>query len=99
MAYRALLEYVRRAKDFGASDVEIGDRLRHAGWYRVDIDDALALYRRLTVPLDRRQCESERPPRPSMIERVVPHHYDPRAIAIACISFVLGFLGYMFFAR
>jgi hypothetical protein len=99
MTYHALLEYVRRGKDCGASDAEITDRLLKAGWYRVDIQDALSLYRKLAEPLDARTCDHEPPPKPRMVERIVPHSYDPQLVAIAAITFAVAFIVYLVLTR
>lgn len=96
MPYHALLEYIRTAKDCGASDVEILERLHAAGWYAVDAQDALELYRKLTANTHRTVCVPEEdPPKPSFIERIAPRHYDPHLIAVAAVSFVIGFLAYV----
>jgi hypothetical protein len=96
MTYHALLEFIRAAKDCGASDVDITERLQKAGWYRVDVQDALELYRRLTANTTNGAytpaCEA---PKPSILERVAPRHYDVHMIAIATVSFVIGFLAYV----
>lgn len=99
MTYTALLEYIRKAKDCGASDAEVTDRLRKAGWYQVDVQDALELYRRLTSNTAREDCAPDRPPAPSLLERVAPRHYDPHLIAVAALSFAVGFLGYVVLTR
>lgn len=96
MTYHALLEYIRAAKDCGASDVEITGRLVKAGWYKVDVQDALELYRKLTANTVHGdytpQCD---PPKPSLSERIAPRHYDPHLIAVAAVSFGIGFLAYV----
>ncbi len=101
MPYSALLEYVRKAKGCGAPDDEITDRLMKAGWYRVDVQDALELYEKLTKPvLPPGMCEPLMPPpRPSLAERIAPRHYDPRLVAVACLAFVAGFLAYVLLYR
>ena len=96
MTYHALLEYIRKAKDVGASDVEISDRLAKAGWYRVDVQDALELYRRLTTTTRAGDYSPQaEPPKPSLAERIAPRHYDPHLIAIAAVSFAVGFVLYV----
>jgi len=99
MTYQSLLEYIRKAKDCGASDEEVTQRLRAAGWYQVDVKDALELYRRLTANTAKEDCVPERPPAPTLLERVAPRHYDPHLIAIAALSFAIGFLGYVVLTR
>lgn len=100
MAYRALLEYIRSAKTCGASDIEITEQLHKAGWYRVDIQDALDLYRRLIAREEAMRCDvAPTAPAPSVTERLIPRHYDPQLIAIAAISFALGFIGYLVLAN
>lgn len=100
MTYSALLEYIRKAKDYGASDEEVVKRLRAAGWYQVDADDALRLYRKLTTHNEAAvRAPSPTPPSPSALERVIPRHYDPHLIAVAALSFALGFLGYLWWAQ
>jgi len=96
MTYHALLEYIHQAKDCGASDVEIADRLHGAGWYRVDIQDALDLYRKLTASTSNGDYTPQRePPKPSLTERIAPRHYDVNLIAVAAISFAVGFIVYV----
>ena len=97
MSHNALLEYIRKAKDCGASDKEIADRLHAAGWYRVDIQDALELYRTITKPEPAQECEPA--PRPTLSERLVPHTYDSHIIAVAALSFAIGFIGYLLLVR
>ncbi len=80
MSHHALLEYIRKAKNCGASDVDVSERLHKAGWYGVDVKDALELYQKITTP------------KPSLTERIVPRRYDPHLIAVAAVSFVFGFL-------
>jgi len=100
MTYSALLEYIRKAKDCGASDDEVAGRLQKAGWYRVDVQDALELYRRLTANTAREDYGPDTPaPAPSLLERVAPRHYDPHLIAVAALSFAIGFLGYVVLTR
>jgi hypothetical protein len=99
MTYHALLEYVRRGKDCGASDDELAERLLKAGWYRVDVQDALSLYRRLCQPVDARTCDHEAPPKPHGIERVIPHSYDTHFIAIAALTFAVAFVAFLFLMR
>jgi hypothetical protein len=94
MSHHTLLEYIRKAKDCGASDTEISDRLHTAGWYRVDIQDAFELYRKVVTPTDR-DCETAQPPAPNIAERLVPRSYDPHIIAVAALSFAIGFVGYI----
>ena len=100
MAYRALLEYVRKAKELGASDHEVIERLCRAGWYRVDAQDAVELYHRLvTHGTHLNTPRTNAPPKPSFFERLAPRHYDAHLIAISAISFVVGFFGYLWLAR
>lgn len=95
MTYHALLEYIRKAKGCGASDADISERLNKAGWYKVDIQDAMDLYRKITEP-QQVACEpAPAAPRPSVSERIVPRSYDPNLIAVAGISFAIGFIGYL----
>jgi hypothetical protein len=92
MSHSALLEYIRKAKDCGASDVDISERLHKSGWYNVDVKDALELYKKISS-VHSGMCESApKTPKPSLAERIVPHSYDPHLIAVAAVSFVLGFL-------
>ena len=96
MSYRGLLEYIRRAKDIGASDAEITQRLHAAGWYDVDVRDALELYRKLTANTNGGAYEPmAEPPHPSLSERVLPRHYDRHLIAIAVVCFALGYCAYV----
>ena len=100
MSYHALLEYVRTAKDYGASDVEITQRLQSAGWYKVDVEDALGLYRRLTANTTAdAYVPAQDPPKPSFAERIAPRHYDPHLIAVAVVSFAIGFVLYVWLAN
>ncbi len=88
-----LLEYIRKAKEGGASDADIADHLQKAGWYRVDIRDALELFPKLTAA-----------PMPAVgvsVPRALPHpqarsrKYDPYLIAVAVISFIVAFFGFV----
>ena len=100
MTYHALLEFIRKAKGCGASDTDIAERLHNAGWYRVDIQDAMELYRRITAPKETATCEpNPATPRPSVAERIAPRSYDPHLIAVASVSFAIGFIAYLFLAR
>ncbi len=99
MTYHALLEFIRTAKGCGASDADIAERLHRTGWYKVDIQDAMELYRKITEPKETAACESApATPRPSVAERIVPHSYDPHLIAVATISFAIGFIAYVVLA-
>ena len=101
MAYSALLEYIRKAKECGAPDDEIIDRLVKAGWYRVDAQDAMLLYEKLTAPVARPgDCEPVRPaPAPSFVERLAPRHYEPQLVMVAALAFALAFVGYLLLSR
>lgn len=97
MPYHALLEYIRTAKDIGTSDDEVITRLTKAGWYKIDAQDALDLYRRLTAntALGAYSPQGE-PPAPSLMERVAPRHYDTHVVVLAIFAFVVGLI--VFFA-
>ena len=95
MSHHALLEYIRTAKDCGADDTQIADRLHAAGWYRVDIQDALQLYHRLTNPSSDPSSQTPATPKPSIADRIAPHSYDPHLIAVAALSFAIGFIVYL----
>jgi hypothetical protein len=99
MTYHGLLEYIRAAKALGASDGQIMDRLRSAGWYQVDIQDALDLFVRMTARYQGPVSGQPEVPQPSVWERLVPRSYDPHLIAIAALSFALGFLLYVLATR
>lgn len=100
MTYRALLEYIRAAKECGSSDNEVFEQLHQAGWYRVDVQDALELYQRLVAREAAMQCDmAPAAPAPNIAERLVPRHYDPHLIAVAAISFAVGFIGYLIIAN
>lgn len=100
MTYHALLEYIRKAKGSGANDADITERLHKAGWYKVDIQDAMELYRKITEP---KETAIREPvpvtPRPSIAERIAPRSYDSHLIAVAAMSFAIGFVVYLFLAR
>jgi hypothetical protein len=88
MTHHALLEYIRTAKDRGATDQEVAERLGKAGWYRVDIDDAVHLHAQLmAVPVA------------SLPERAVTRSYDPYLVAVAGLSFAVGFVVYVVLAH
>jgi hypothetical protein len=99
MTYHGLLEYIRAAKALGASDQQITDRLRGAGWYQADIADALDLFMRMTTRIQGPIAGQPDVPRPSVWERLVPRSYDPHLFAIAALSFALGFLLYVLATR
>jgi hypothetical protein len=66
------------------------------GWYKVDIQDAMELYRKITAPKEDATCEpTPVAPRPSVAERIAPRSYDPHLIAVAAISFAIGFIAYL----
>jgi len=96
MTYHALLEFIRKAKGCGASDTDIAERLHKAGWYKVDIQDAMELYRKITAPKETIICEpTPLAPRPSVAERIAPRSYDSHLIAVAAVSFAIGFIAYL----
>lgn len=96
MTYHALLEFIRKAKGCGANDADIAERLHKAGWYKVDIQDAMELYRKITEPRETAVCEpTPVTPRPSVAERIAPRSYDPHLIAVAAVSFAIGFIAYL----
>lgn len=101
MSHHALLEYIRKAKICGATHQQISERLHAAGWYRVDIQDGLALYDQLTRPANAQTDCDPVPvaPAPSVVERVIPRVYDPVIVAVAVVSFTLCFIAYMWFAQ
>ena len=70
-------------------------RLSAAGWYKVDVEDALELYDKLSKHLDRKPCDDVPPPRPTVIDRIVPRVYDSAVVAVAVSVFVLSFVVYM----
>ncbi len=89
MSHRELLEYVRKAKECGASHADISARLCGAGWYKVDVQDALEFYDKI-VPrsLEPQLAVTRRPAQKA-------RSYDPYLVAIAALSFVAGFLGFI----
>ena len=94
MSHHALLEYIQKAKEYGASDQEIAARLSGSGWYRVDIQDALELHRRISLPATLTSApiaSSE----PSLTKRLAPRSYDPHVVMVAAVSFAIGFVGYL----
>ena len=96
MAYSALLEFIQKAKAYDALDADIIDRLMKAGWYRIDAQDALALYEKLFVATALTGVREQTTiPRPSFIERVAPLHYEPHIIAVAALVFSFAFVGYL----
>lgn len=99
MTYHGLLEYIRAAKALGASDRQITEKLRASGWYQVDIQDALDLFVRMTSRDQGPVGAEPVVPQPSVLERLVPRSYDSHLIAIAALSFALGFLLYVLATR
>lgn len=98
MAYHTLLEYVQQAKRRGVNDQELAARLCSAGWYKVDVQDALELHTKLTAA-DMPGMAIPRPPAPSLLDRVAPKYYDPRAITVAALTFALALLAYFILFR
>lgn len=98
MTYHALLEYIRKAKGCGASDADVAQRLGAAGWYKVDIQDAMELYRKIAEPQPGVCDPTPTAPRPSIAERIAPRSYDSHIIAVAGASFAIGFIGYLLFS-
>jgi hypothetical protein len=45
------MEYIRTARSLGAKDDHIHAQLTAAGWYTVDVQDALHLYQKLDIHL------------------------------------------------
>lgn len=95
MTYHGLLEYIRAAKDRGVSDVDITMRLHAAGWYKVDIHDALELYARLNTKSA--DTAAGVTPTPSLVDRIAPRRYDIHLVAI--LSFVIGYFAYVWLMR
>lgn len=96
MSYHALLEYIRKAKEYGADDADISERLHAAGWYTVDIQDAMVLYRKITESKDSVASQpAPVTPHPSLSERIVPSSYDPHLVAVAAVSFAVGFIAFL----
>lgn len=99
MTYHSLLEYIRAAKVAGANDGEISQRLTEAGWYTVDVQDALHLYGKLTAPRPATAVFASVPaPKPTFAKRLVPRHYDPHLVAVASVAFAAGFIGLLLIA-
>lgn len=96
MSYSALLDYIRKAKGRGMKDPDIAERLYGAGWYRVDIQDALELYRKITSATPSPEQVASLP-KPNLAERIAPHSYDSHLVVIAAVSFAVGFIVYLFF--
>lgn len=95
MSHATLLEYIRAAKQAGASDGDITARLSSVGWYHVDIQDALHFYGKMTSAAPRIQLSSA----PVQARQIAPHTYDPRIVAVACVSFIVGLIGYLVLFR
>lgn len=100
MSHHVLLEYIRKAKDLGGDDATIMERLLTAGWYRVDIQDAMELYHKLTTT---HAGAPHQPlptaPEPTVFERIAPRSYDPHIAAVAALSFAIGFIGYLILTK
>ena len=95
MPYQGLVEYIHAARAQGATDEELTLHLTAAGWYTVDVQDALQLHAKLTVgPVP--TMATQHPP--SGLERLAPRSYSPRLVAIAAFSFAIGFVGYLVLA-
>ena len=99
MSHHALLEYIRKAKEYGATDVDVAEHLHKAGWYKVDIQDAMELYGKITGPEESVTAELAAVSRPSLAKRITPHSYNPHLIAVASLSFAIGFIAYLFLSR
>jgi uncharacterized protein Smg (DUF494 family) len=100
MSHHVLLEYIRKAKDLGGDDADIMQKLLTAGWYRVDVQDAMELYTKLTTAHAGAPHQPlPQAPAPGVFERIAPRSYDPHIIAVATLSFAIGFIGYLIFAR
>lgn len=82
-----LLEYIRKAKESGANHADISARLCSAGWYKVDVNDALELYEKIAPQ-----------PQLAVVRRTSRswfRTYDPRLVAVAAVSFIIAFLGFL----
>lgn len=98
MSHNALLEYIRKAKERGANDADISKRLHSGGWYRVDIQDALEFYEKVAMPAVPSATLASARPTVRKTQRA-PRWYDPRFVAVASLSFGLGFLLYLWLTR
>lgn len=96
MSHRVLLEYIHAAKELGAEDAQIIARLASAGWYHVDIQDAIGLHRKMTVLTPKATGISA--PAPMMPPTPEPlQTYNPRIIAVAALSFALALIAFFAF--
>ena len=99
MTYHALLEYIRAAKGAGARDGEITQQLTEAGWYTVDVQDALHLYGKLASQKPATAILASTPAlKPTLAKRFAPRQYDPHLVAVASIAFAVGFVGFLLIA-
>lgn len=92
MAYRELIDYVHAARARGASDSEISERLQAAGWYAVDVRDALELHGQLNKPAA--QLASTRTHHHARVRS-----FDASMIIFATLAFIIGFAGYLFLSQ
>lgn len=88
MSHSALLEYIRKARGCGASDTDIAYRLQCAGWYSVDIQDALELHQKLVIPRTAVALASS--------AQNIPRKVSGKSIAIvAFLGFIIGLALYV----
>ncbi len=97
MTHHELLEYVRQAKLRGAIDHDIAVQLRTAGWYTIDVQDALELHAKLTAAGMPGMEERLVPVPQSVLNRAVPKHYAPKIVAVAALTFAVAFVLYILF--
>lgn len=86
------MEYIRTARSLGAQDDHIHAQLTGAGWYAVDVEDALHLYQKLDIHLA--SAQGPAPKAPSPMSEPQPSRIGG-FVSLALLLVSLGFAGYV----
>ena len=88
------MEYIRTARSLGAQDDHIHAQLTGAGWYSVDVKDALHLYQKLDIHLASVEEPAPQATVPSPITEPQPSRMGG-ALSLLLLLVSLGFAGYV----
>lgn len=88
------MEYIRTARSLGAQDDHIHAQLTKAGWYAVDVEDALHLYQKLDIHLASVQEPVSRASAPRPASEPQPSRIGG-LFSLLLLLFSLGFAGYV----
>lgn len=88
------MEYIRTARSLGAQDDHIHAQLTKAGWYAVDVEDALHLYQKLDIHLASVQEPEPTDPAPRPASELQSSRIGG-LFSLLLLLFSLGFAGYV----